>query len=103
MKALGILTWTMIAIVISALLNSWAMATLWRWFAAAQYGHGPSMGAWFGIAAIVRLVTTHTRIKDPDRDASWSEIVQAQIAWWLLVLATVGTAWLVGLITGWGA
>jgi hypothetical protein len=101
MKALGITTWTLGAIIIGALVNSWAMSTLWRWFVAVQYGHGPSMGAWFGLAAIARLVTTQTRVRDPDRDADWSEIVKAQVSWWLLVLVMVGTAWLVGIVTGW--
>src|SRR5512142_1340398 len=80
MKALGILTWIVVSSLISALIQSWMMQCLWRWFLAHEYGHGPSMGAWFGIATIVGFVvrrnaSSTTKTEDQPLDEFiWSGI-----------------------------
>lgn len=103
MKALGIIAWIAISTLASALLNAWALATVWRWFAAVQYGAGPSMGAWFELAMIARLALHGADVKKSDayKDADWGDIVLHQIVSWLLVLTSLGAAWIVGAVVGW--
>lgn len=101
MKGLGIFAWIAISALVSALLDSWAMATLWRWFAAAQYGPGPSLGAWFGLATIASLALQSGPDFKSAADTPWSEVVKKTIMAWLLVLLALGIAWCVGAVVGW--
>ena len=101
MKALGIFAWIAISTLVSALLNSWTMATLWRWFAAVQYGSGPSLGAWFGLAVIARLALQGVPDFQSAADTPWSKVVKNKVMAWLFVLFTLGVAWCVGAVVGW--
>lgn len=106
MKALGILTWIVVSSLISALIQSWMMQCLWRWFLAHEYGHGPSMGAWFGIATIVGFVvrrnaSSTTKTEDQTLDEIiWSGIKETT-GMWLGCLIILGIAWCVGSFMGW--
>lgn len=102
MKALGIITWIAISTLLSSLLHAWALATLWHWFASAQYGVGPSLGAWFGLAVIGRLAlrTTDFKKSTPDKN-TWGDLVVYQFDSWLAVLTALGTSWIVGVVVGW--
>ena len=99
MKALVIFIRIVVSTFVSAMLNTWAMHTLWWWFAAAQYGAGPTMATWFGLAIIVRLALL--KMDKTDSDFEWSELVTRQVTVWLLVLAALGSAWVVGATFGW--
>ena len=102
MKLLGILTWLIVSIIGSALLNSWALAKLWTWFVAVQYGAGPSFGAWFGLAAIARLVlASHEIPKSDDDDVDATKLVAATLRAWAFTLIAVGLSWIVGAVAGW--
>lgn len=106
MKALGILAgilaWIVVSSMVSALVQSWMMQCLWRWFLAREYGHGPSMGAWFGIATIVGFVvrknaSSVVKVEDQTVD----EIVKETTTMWLACLVILGIAWCVGSFMGW--
>ncbi len=102
MKIFGMISWIVTSALISALLNSWALSVLWRWFVAAEYGHGPSPGAWFGIATIARLaIYTLPTKKKGERNDDLEWLVGQQFVWWALVLITLGTSWIVGASIGW--
>jgi hypothetical protein len=105
MKALGILTWIAVAILVSSLLGAWSAAQIWSWFAAAQYGPGPTLGAWFGVLFIARTaVTTATSnlAKVPtESDPDWGVIVKKSVNHWVSILLYVGIAWCIGSVFGW--
>lgn len=106
MKALGVLTWIAISSLISALVHSWMMQCLWRWFLARQYGPGPTMGAWFGIATIAGFViykATRTRTKGDDRtidEIIWDSVKET-VSMWFGCLLVLGIAWCTGSLIGW--
>lgn len=105
MKTLGIVTWFVISALVTALIESWALHTLWRWFLSAQYGTGPSFGAWFGITAITGLVvgTTITNASLAKNDEEWDakKAVAKTIGTWLGILALLGISWAIGSAIGW--
>ena len=101
MKALGIVTWIVISTLFGALFNAWALHMLWHWFVSMQYGAGPSMAAWFGLASIGRIVTHQVQGSSSSKDKEWSDILTDQIAWYLGVLMVLGAAWATGAVFGW--
>lgn len=103
MKFLGILTWLIMTVIGSALLHSWALSKMWHWFVSAQYGAGPSMGAWFGFAAIARLtlIRADESKSDEDADGVVSRMVRATIGHWIGILLALGATWLCGTTVGW--
>jgi hypothetical protein len=102
MKIFGMISWVVTSALISALLNSWTMSVLWRWFAAAEYGHGPSTGAWFGIGTIAYVaVGTYPTKKKGERSDGLEWMVGQQFMRWSLILMTLGLSWIIGASVGW--
>jgi len=107
-RALGILAWIAVSSLATALIQSWMMQCLWRWFLAREYGHGPSMGAWFGVATITGFVvhkSTRNGTKTED-DKSIDELVwdgvRETVGLWIGCVIILGIAWCVGAFMGWG-
>jgi len=106
MKTIGVLAWLAVSSMVTALLQSWMMQCLWRWFVAREYGSGPSMGAWFGLATIAGFVVhKNARTKTETNHESVGEIiwrgVNETLALWLACVLILGIAWLVGSFLGW--
>jgi len=106
MKALGILTWIAISSLVSAFVSSWTMQCLWRWFLAHDYGHGPSLGAWFGIASISGLMfrlgtATNAKAESKSSDSYWLEAALHSVGVWIGCMLTLAIAWCIGSVIGW--
>lgn len=103
MKVLGVLTWLVMAVLGSAMLNSWALSKLWLWFVSAQYGSGPTLAAWFGLAQIAQLVLVRDDLsKSTDgEDGAITKMVSGTIGRWIGVLLALGVSWLCGIAIGW--
>jgi hypothetical protein len=100
MKALGIFTWVVLSYLVSSLLTTFALGKLWVWFVAAEYGPGPSMGAWFGISNILGLVLLfHSR---GNSDASETEgMMSHTIMRWVICGLGLAFSWCLGSAFGW--
>jgi len=106
MKVLGMFTWIAISSLVTALVQSWTMQCLWRWFIAREYGVGPSLGAWFGIAIIGGL-TLRTQVSGGRgrEDRSADQIIKASVVAtgvrWLECLLVLAVTWCIGSVLGW--
>lgn len=108
MKALGIVTWYCISAMISAIVQAWTMTKLWAWFVAQEYGPGPSMGAWFGIATILGFVVSMSLVsqakpnkEDKDWDGIIKESVGISIGKWIGCALILIISWTLGSVLGW--
>jgi Mg/Co/Ni transporter MgtE len=111
MKTLGIFTWIAISSLLTALIQAAVLRRLWSWFVAGEYGPGPSLGAWFGIATILGLIigmaTTATTAppRASKRDESWDEIIRQSVshtlARWIGCGVALGMTWAIGSLLGW--
>lgn len=106
MNALARVVVGLVAAPITALINAWAMSTIWSWFVQPQFGAGPSSAAWYGLASIVSLVlipaaiaTTNDKNRQPDD--SLARTIALPIGLWLVALSAVAVSWVTGQILGW--
>lgn len=82
---------------LTALLNGYALATLWRWFVIPQF-HLPalSIGCAIGFSIFVRLITYQSDASYSDLDKSDVErMINAVIAAFLLPSLSLGFGWIV--------
>lgn len=101
MDKLGVIAWFVIAMPVSTVVDAFALSRVWRWFLSAQYGGGPSLGAWFGVSVIAVLLTLHLpHRKMPDEATALWKRSALQLAWVASVLAVV---YAVGAIFGWAS
>jgi hypothetical protein len=105
MKTLGIFAWIAISSLVTALIQAAALRRLWSWFVAAEYGPGPSLGAWFGIATILGLIVgmaapLRAADKEPADEMTRRAVVHTLSRWLAYGLVLV-TARLVGSALGW--
>jgi hypothetical protein len=106
LEALCLLAWLLIALLGDALMNAWAMSKLWNWFAAVQYGEGPQLGVWFGVAIIARLMLHNEddkerALKKEDDIPSLGDAVKKSLWGWAALLFTLGVAWGIGSMFHW--
>jgi hypothetical protein len=103
MNRLGIVLWALFAIPTKALILTVVISRLWRWFLSAQYGDGPSFGAWFGAAVIISISTWHPSVKDFEdgSDANLRTCIAASLSTWTILVLTMLLAFAVGSIFGW--
>jgi hypothetical protein len=106
LEALCFLAWLFIALLGDAVLNAWAMSKLWHWFATAQYGEGPQLGVWFGVAIISRLMLRHEDdverfLKTDDEAPSLWGVIKKSLWGWAAILLTLGVAWGIGSTFHW--
>src|SRR5262249_11345254 len=108
LELLCFLAWIIVAVLVDAFLNAWAMSQLWHWFAAAQYGAGPTLSAWFGLAVIARLAIQGEADKESilkqlknDDAPSLKKVVWESRASWSNVLFTILLAWGLGSALHW--
>lgn len=84
---------------IAGLIEAFTYSTLWRWFVARQYGHGPSYPVWYGLAMILGLIVHNTRRQGAEKGAK--AIITTTIAVWIVYMLILGLAYLTGSIFGW--
>ena len=103
MKALGKITFFCISILFGALLSAWILSKLWLWFVAAQYGHGPSLGAWYGLALIGRsaLHRADATSNEKGNDKDFGDLALETVSLWVGYLIVLGLAWVTGAVIGW--
>lgn len=110
LEVLCILAWFVLTLLSNALLEAWALSKLWYWFVAAQYGEGPQLGVWFGIASIAgmllhneaseKLALKELKEDDPDYQSLWTAS-RKTLRGWAIRLITLGVTWCVGLMFHW--
>ncbi len=105
LNALAILATAVLLGFLSALIQAWAMSKLWVWFVAADYGAGPSLSAWYGLAVIFSLplgLVMHDVTRKKDESAGpWLRVIGTAVGAWLGILMVLGAAWLTGTFLGW--
>lgn len=108
LEVICFLAWFLVALLVDAVLNAWVMSALWRWFAAPQYGAGPTLGAWFGVALIARLILRNEADEDhalkqlqDTEDLSLAGVIKKSLWSWAGVLFTLGVAWCLGTALHW--
>lgn len=106
LEAFCFLAWLLIALLVNALLDAWAMSKLWSWFAAVQYGEGPQLGVWFGIAIIARLMLRNEddeerALKKDEGFPSLGDAIKKSLWGWAALLFTIGVAWSIGSMFHW--
>ena len=98
MIALGL--WLLIAIPVSAFVQSVAASELWRWFLSARYGAGPSRGEWFGISCLVVIATTGLARSTTKAD-DISDVMSTSVYGWVTTVMFLVLSYGVGSIFGW--
>lgn len=82
-----------------------AFRLLWGWFVAAEYGPGPSIGAWVGISTILGLIVHNHGAQVSDRrdksDASASSVIGVVIGRLAAIGVILVVARFVGAVFGW--
>lgn len=110
MKIIGVFVCVAICTIFSSLIQAAALGKLWFWFMAAEYGPGPSMGAWFGVASILGLILTSAqpakskssdKVSDESLDTLIKDMFLKWIGTWLGIAGLLGLCWVTGLILGW--
>lgn len=101
MKALGFVAWICLASIVSAVIDTAVANRLWLWFVARDYGHGPSLGAWFGLVTIIRLVQMTGKSSSQKEPQPIGGIVGPAITRWLLCGLVLALSWVVGVTCGW--
>ena len=107
MKLLGILPIIAFGFTVTSMIQATVLGKIWAWFAAAEYGSGPSKGAWFGISIILGLIISmsQSRNYDIDGDFSYNKYLKhTVIRWagqWIGCACLLGLCWFTGSIFGW--
>lgn len=104
-KALGIFAWIYISSLVTSVIQAEVIHKLWAWFAARDLGSGPSVGAWFGIAAIITLIVRQANAADDDKDKTLDQVIRrsvvASLGQWMGCVMLLGMAWAIGATFGW--
>ena len=105
MKLFGTIAWFCVSSVVSALVHAWAMTKIWSWFVMAEYGTGPSMGAWFGISAILTLIisaaTSTLQTKTDSGKNYFADMIISSISRWLGCFVMLFIVRGTGSVLGW--
>jgi hypothetical protein len=108
MKILGMFVTIAIFSIFTGVIEAAMLSKLWAWFVAAEYGSGPSYGAWFGISMILgTIVQTATPMRSPsgketdDLDDLIKKMVGKQIGLWFGCFMSLALAWVTGAAMGW--
>lgn len=90
---------------VGAIVEASTFQALWSWFAASQYGSGPSLGAWFGVAVIfgvalnIALVNVPREKNDPTKILL--ELVTRNVEIWIGCACVLASSWITGHLLGW--
>lgn len=104
-KTAQIIVATMGLALLLSLFTAYLCTVFWGWFLEAEYGSGPSLEAWFGAWATVRLLmrgddkSTQAEVNAALR--SWFLMAQLMIGKFVDVVAIFASAWLAGKLFGW--
>jgi hypothetical protein len=74
MKAIGIITVTLVTMVLSALLNGWAFSLLWEWFVAPLGYPVLSIAQAIGLSMTIAYAT-HQYQRDENKDKPFTEVL----------------------------
>jgi hypothetical protein len=74
MKAIGIITVTLVLMVCSTLLNGWAFSLLWEWFVSPLGYPVLTIPQAIGLSLVISYAT-HQYQKDENKDKSFSEVL----------------------------
>lgn len=90
---------------ISALIQAKAMSKLWEWFVARDYGTGPSMAAWYGLAGVFSLAITPSLLgmtkEKKDESKPIESVLSRAIGMWIGTGLLLCFAWFVGFLLHW--
>lgn len=89
---------------VTALIGCAACRLLWGWFLAAEYGDGPSNGAWFGVSTILGMIvqaSTPRKTGDGSQDTTLSSLVGSIATRWATIGLVLVVARFVGAVCGW--
>lgn len=90
MDKLGVFVWFAVAVPLSTIANAYGLSCIWRWFMSAEYGRGPSLGAWFGLSIIAVLLTVHLPHRSmPEQALALWRRSALQLGWLCALLAVV--------------
>jgi hypothetical protein len=104
---IALFTWLVVSSLITALLEAWSLQHLWAWFAAAELGPGPSMGAWYGVASIFALALFMSKPlpSPPSEEKSTADTLRSAVSRsfsrWIFCALGVGVTWTAGSVIGW--
>lgn len=101
MKALGKLLFVVVSMLFGSFLTAWLLSKLWLWFVAAQYGHGPALGTWYGLSLIGRLALYKPETATKENERDFEALATATVSIWAGELMLLGIAWCVGAALGW--
>lgn len=112
MKAFALLAWFLCSALAGAVMEAFTLHQLWTWFCAREYGAGPSMGAWYGIAAITGLMlflakpapTKKDEAEAADASNYGAVLVRSVSVWfsrWFVVAIGMGVTLAFGTMIGW--
>lgn len=85
----------------SALVETFAVHTMWLWFMTVHYGPGPTFGEWYAIGTIISMISMRvTTNKTPPENAmaKWWEAMVNRAA---ILMVALGLAYLTGTVFGW--
>lgn len=90
---------------VNAVVQSWTLQKLWTWFLSREYGPGPSMGAWYGIGAMIGVMMA-LHLSPLARKEGWdkhSAFLRRSLELPLVCLLVLAVTWGLGSIIGWVA
>lgn len=79
MKIIGIITVTLITMVLSVVMDGWALSLLWEWFIYPIGGPQLNIPQAIGFSIVVRYLT-HQHQKDENKDKPFTEVLSWSIA-----------------------
>jgi hypothetical protein len=91
---------------VSALIEMFTLSKLWAWFAAAQYGAGPTDATLYGLVLMattvvcLALVGMNVATKGQE-EASYATSIATTVGVWLGCFLALGAAFVTGAILGW--
>lgn len=103
-NVIGALVVSVLLTPVSAIIMSFYCLTLWGWFLEPQYGDGPSRMGWFGIGALVTLLTWKRDRDQEDKEAPRATPVWAITEWiqmQLIILLMFGMVAFTRFVLGW--
>lgn len=90
---------------LTGIVRALAFRLMWRWFLAPQYGEGPSLRAWFGIAVLHAMIFVISDVQLAKSEEPSKHAIRAVVAKMAIGLVLIGftivTAALARVFWGW--
>lgn len=90
--------------IVTVLLEVHLFSHVWSWFLAEQYGPGPTLAAWFGLATVLTVIVNTCLLAHPTEKSEndpVTHVITRSLGTWIGLVVVYVLTWCTGSLLGW--